>query len=107
MIDRFGYDHIRPFWPHVYAQEGEEQMAIKEYLRALKTDPNMFKAHYDLGVLYLNQEELEKSEFHFRQAIRIFPKSAQSHFNLAHVMELRGKPGPAQREYQEYQWLAR
>ncbi|MFC1727424.1 tetratricopeptide repeat protein [Patescibacteria group bacterium] len=107
IIDKFGYHYIRPFWPSTYAEEEKIEEAIDEYLRSLKNDPNLYKSHYDLGILYFNQENLERAEFHFRQAIRIFPKSAAGHYNLAQVLQLRGKTGAAEREIIEYQWLVR
>lgn len=106
IIEKLGY-HIRPFLPNLDIEKGREQEAILEYERALKLNPDVFKAHYDLGILYLAQENYQKAEEHFQEAIKIFPKSANSHYNLAFSLGKQGKIEEAEKEYLEYKFLVK
>lgn len=107
LIEKFGYKVIRPFLPTVQVNKGKESEAISEYERSLEQNPDNFKAHYDLGVIYINLEKYSRCEEHLRESIKVFPKSARSHYNLAFCLEKQGKLEEAEKEYLEYQFLTK
>jgi tetratricopeptide (TPR) repeat protein len=58
---------------------------IEHLKKALEMDPSHFKAHTQLGILYLDREEYEKAASHLKQALllnRGFPLALVSMGNL-------------------------
>lgn len=105
IIAKHGYRVIRPFLLTIHVEKGKEPEAIAEYQRSLELNSDNFKAHYDLGIIYINLEKYREAEEHFRKAIEIFPQSTRSHYNLGHCLEKQGKLEEAEKEYLEYQFL--
>lgn len=50
---------------------GREEEAIAAYRRALETRPDYAEVHFNLGSLFLRQENLRDAEDHFRKAVAI------------------------------------
>ncbi|MCI0515593.1 tetratricopeptide repeat protein [candidate division KSB1 bacterium] len=67
------------------------ELAIQEYLEAIKSDPTFVKAYIDLGVLNLQQNSFSNAETYFNQAISIDPQSELAHFNLGLFYGITGK----------------
>ncbi|OGY18488.1 MAG: hypothetical protein A2900_03495 [Candidatus Chisholmbacteria bacterium RIFCSPLOWO2_01_FULL_50_28] len=103
--EQFGYRTIRPFsGDNAYASQNQEP-AIREYLRSLENEPDIFKSRYDLGILYINQGNYREAEVQLREAVRIFPQSVNSHYNLAVALEKQGKTEESQAEYRKAKTL--
>ena len=71
----------------VYAEQGAKEKAYEAFSRAVRnpsyTTPE--KALYNMGNLYLEDENLELAEMHFRRAVEKQPKFALGHRGLAKV----------------------
>jgi len=57
---------------------------------ALKRDPNCERAHYQLGVIARVEGDMEKSEKHFREAVRIAPRHLEANQELR-LIQMRKK----------------
>ena len=67
-------------------KQGDTQSALERLKTLVKTDPDCSPAHNDLGVLYYQAGEMEKSLEHYRQAVRIEPNSTVYLKNLADLL---------------------
>ena len=63
-------------------QKGEMQLAEKNFLQAIQQDPNLVDAYNNLGVIYWQKEELEKSIAHFKKALTLDPVNQDAIANL-------------------------
>ncbi len=66
-----------------FAQAGEFDKAIAEYLAVLKADPNNTSALTNLGVVYYNIGDLDQAIAQYQKALQIAPNDADIHSNLA------------------------
>ena len=73
--------------------------AIEHYQQIVRINPDLAKAHYNLGTLYGAQNRLEQSIAAFRQALRINPTFAEAHANLAVAFSKQGLLGDAEAAY--------
>jgi len=61
----------------VYAKEGRLKEAEREYLRALRLDPNDPEVHYNLGILYDDElNETRRAAMHYRKYLKLRPHAA-------------------------------
>ncbi|HZH74894.1 MAG TPA: tetratricopeptide repeat protein, partial [Archangium sp.] len=60
---------------------------------ALKLDPNCDRAHYQLGVIARVENDMERAERHFREAVRANPKHLEANQELR-LIEMRKKNPP-------------
>ena len=63
----------------------DKEAPIPRFLRAIQKEPQHFKAHTQLGILYLDREEFDKSAQHLKTALQInrqFPLALLSMGNL-------------------------
>ena len=77
-------------WNHLgvaYHYKKSKELAERALHKALAVDPKFTDAHNNLGVLYLRSNQLDKAEFHFKQAIADleYTGSYRAKFNLALV----------------------
>ena len=75
--------------------------AQRAYGRALELDPTMSDAHLNLGKLYHDAGKLEKSEAHYRAAVKYAPDDPAPYFNLGVLLEDLQQPSEAAKYYQE------
>ena len=61
---------------------GRPDFAIKIYQRALAIDGSQPMVYFNLGTIFLEKQELEKAERHYRQALELAPDMAIAHNNL-------------------------
>lgn len=64
---------------------GKKDEAIKEYLQLIGIDPKEYKAHYNLGLLYMEdntKESLKKAIKHFNTYITETPKDKKDEWEL-------------------------
>jgi tetratricopeptide (TPR) repeat protein len=82
-----------------------EASSIKEaqraYHLALDLDPQMAKAHLNLGKLYHDGGELEKAGAHYQAALEIDAEDPSAHFNLGVLLEDLKRPQDAIRAYRD------
>ena len=77
-------------------QEGKREEAIRHYERALRTAPDFYPAHNNLGSDYLGQSNLPAARKEFEEAVRLNQSDAAGYFNLSNVCTLTGKLDEAQ-----------
>jgi tetratricopeptide (TPR) repeat protein len=70
--------------------------SIAHCQKALETDPENASAHNDLGVLYLNDGQLEKARTEFQRAAVLQPKLAIAYINASFALLALGRPGDAE-----------
>jgi protein O-mannosyl-transferase len=58
---------------------------------AIDSNPKTFRAHNELGVLYLNKQQLVLAEEEFRKAVEKNPKFDQAYDNLGVSLDYQGK----------------
>lgn len=80
-------------------RENSRDAALSCFQRALSIDPNLADAHYNLAVLYMQQDRLADSMKHFREVIRIRPGDDEAHYRLAVLCERIGDIREAVKQY--------
>jgi tetratricopeptide (TPR) repeat protein len=60
---------------HEAAVEGKHQDAVEKFLQAIDECPDFALAHAELGLAYMNLNELEKSDEHLSIALKLKPGS--------------------------------
>lgn len=71
-------------------KKGEWAEAQAQYLKALKVQ-EFPEAHYNLGIVMLQQGKLETAVFHFQSAVRINTNYAEAYNNLGVTLYQQGK----------------
>lgn len=69
-----------------FAQSGDIQGAIAEYLAALKLDPKLVQAHINLIQLYARAGNTTAAEQEYEAAVRIDPNRADCYYNYGVLM---------------------
>lgn len=68
-----------------YEQSGELDLAVREYEKALRGDPNHFQARMNLGNVFVARKEYAKARREYATALEIRPDSAEAANNLAWI----------------------
>jgi tetratricopeptide (TPR) repeat protein len=82
--------------------KGAVDEAIRQLDAAIRRDRNHGLAWYLLASAYCLKDDYAQSIEAARQAIKLLPNKAESHFWLAEGLHLSGKLDDAKRSYQEY-----
>ncbi len=84
-----------------------QDMAQAETLlkRAVKLDPNFAEAHYELGLLYEDEQQEAGAMREFELAVRLRPDFAKAHYRLARIYRKQGKSDLAEKEYRAFEAL--
>ena len=72
-------------------KQGKFEEAEASYRQAIILNPNLAKAHNNLGIIMKKQGRLEEAEASYRQAIKLKPNLAQAHNNLGIIMKELGR----------------
>ena len=56
--------------------------AISAYKKALAIDPNLTKAHYNLGLAYCKKDKLDEAISEYKETLAIDPNFSNAHNNL-------------------------
>ena len=87
----------------LYQQEDEPQKAIKHFQRVTELNPTDAEAFFNVGVLLVGANQLEKAETAYKTGIELQPKSIEGQFNLGAFYEFHKKDLPqAKKHYQNY-----
>ena len=88
----FWQDNIRkspnksgPYWAlgKAYQAEGQDDLAITAYEKALMIKPNIEQVLNNLGSIYMDQRQDEKALQYFQRAIAVRPTFAKAYNNMA------------------------
>ena len=74
-----------------YAGLGKQEIAVKNYERAISIKPEYAKAHYNLGSVLQELGKLHDSVKSYENSIAFEPENAQAHNNLAIVLRELGQ----------------
>jgi protein O-GlcNAc transferase len=86
----------------LYGRSGQPAKAEEHYRAVLKLNPEQFpKAHYDYGVLLMQNRRYAEAEQAFRRAIQADPSYAEAHNNLGVLLERQGRLAEAASEFQK------
>ncbi len=81
------------------AEKGDAREALKSANTAIKYQPNLAKAHYIKGMLFLRMSRYDEAENEILTAIQLDNKLAAAHFELGNLHYKKGRLVQAIAEY--------
>ncbi|HEY4000302.1 MAG TPA: tetratricopeptide repeat protein [Candidatus Xenobia bacterium] len=87
-------------------QEGHDALAIEQLKRALTLDPAQAPAHALLGLVAMEQNDLDLAELHLAAAVELRPDDATSSNDLGLVYQRKGKLAKAIEEVEKAALIA-
>ena len=63
--------------------------------------PDFPKAHYNLGIVFMEQGQLAEAATQYQEALRLKPDYAKAHCNLGNALQNQGRLAEAMVQYQE------
>lgn len=75
--------------------------ALREYLEAVQTDPQLAEAHYNLGVAFAARGQLDRAIAAFKEALEHNPKLYEAHFSLGRCYQRLDDAGRAYIHYDQ------
>jgi len=74
----------------IYNHQKKPDLAKKEYADAVKEQPNVPRAHYWLGVVYLGEKNNAAASSEFETAVKLDPQYMPGWFQIGHVAAVTG-----------------
>ncbi|MCX7925805.1 MAG: tetratricopeptide repeat protein [Fimbriimonadales bacterium] len=100
--DRFPKEPELPILEGALASlQSEWGVAIEKFQQALKTRPNDFRIHYNLGIAAYQLRRYDEAEKHFKRTVELKPDYTTGWKSLGMTYEARGLPEHAIRAYSE------
>ncbi|OYT75558.1 MAG: hypothetical protein CFK49_02550 [Armatimonadetes bacterium JP3_11] len=100
--DRFPKESELPVLEGALASlQGEWGVAIEKFQQALKTRPNDFRIHYNLGIAAYQLRRYTEAETHLKRTVELKPDYTTGWKSLGMTYEARGMPEHAIRAYSE------
>ena len=98
------YDYALALWrQHRTSPLTASNSEIESQLKlALASDPNMARAHYQLGVLYADSNDFLRAESELQQAVKLEPDNAEAHYRLAQAYKRSQKTELASAEMSRF-----
>jgi tetratricopeptide (TPR) repeat protein len=84
-----------------YMQTNRSERAMPLIDEAFRIDPNIERAHLDLGILYADAGRREDAVHEFQLAAKLAPTDANPHWRLARLYQSMGKKEEAAIEFQK------
>lgn len=78
---------------------GERRAAADAFRRALRLEPGLARARYQLGNVLQEEGRWAEAEEQFRSALALEPAQAEAHNNLGVVLQMMGRIAEAQASY--------
>jgi tetratricopeptide (TPR) repeat protein len=75
----------------VLKKQGRFPEAVREFREALRLNPDLAAAHYNLGNAFMMQRSLGEAERAYREAVRLKPDYAEAFSNLGLVLDQQGR----------------
>ena len=82
-------------------QLNHSDQAMPLIQKAIKIDPNLARAHLDLGILYADSGHHEEAIREFKTAARLSPDDPNPHWRLARLYQSMGNKTEANLEFQK------
>ena len=77
------YYYAMSLWQRAEGEPAADMATIKALLeKAIAADPNFYEAHYQLGILYQDQQKYEDAIREFNQTIKLRPDYNRAHYRL-------------------------
>ena len=89
----------------IESQKGNTIKAFDCFATSLKHNPRHLEAHYNLGNLYFDVNDLRLAQIHYEMAAEVEPSFPNVYFNLALVQAMSNELGAAVRTLTRYQEL--
>ena len=89
----------------IESQNGNTAKAFDRFTTSLKCDPRHSEAHYNLGNLYFEVNELRLAQIHYEISAEVEPSFPNVYFNLALVQAINNDLGAAVSSLSKYQEL--
>lgn len=86
-------------------QTNRSAEALPLIQKAIQIDPNLARAHLDLGVLYADGGRREDAIRELKEAARLSPADPNPHWRLARLYQAMGKKDEANAEFQKTKTL--
>ena len=83
------------------AFQDDWEAALREYLEAVQTDPQLAEAHYNLGVAFAARGQLDRAISAFKEALEHNPKLYEAHFSLGRCYQRLDDAGRAYIHYDQ------
>jgi len=100
--DRFPKEPELPVLEGALASlQGEWGVAYEKFQQALKTRPNDFRIHYNLGIAAYQLRRYTEAETHLKRTVELKPDYTTGWKSLGMTYEARGMPEHAIRAYSE------
>ena len=98
------YDYALALWKQNATNPGSASVAeVKSQLElALAKEPQMARAHFQLGIVYSDTGDYRNAESELQQAVKLEPYNAGAHYRLAQVYRRNGKSQLASAEIKEF-----
>jgi tetratricopeptide (TPR) repeat protein len=79
--------------------EGREQLQRAQFERLIEKGDRSAAVHYNLGVVFARQGQLEQAASHYQQALKLDPNDHFAHFGLGSVLARQRRFSDAERHY--------
>jgi tetratricopeptide (TPR) repeat protein len=101
------YGYAVSLWKRREGEADEATLAEvrKHLLVAIRLDPQLADAHFQLGVLYVQGGELPNAIREFEAAVRLQPKTPDYHYRLARAYTAAGMSAKATEQLRIFQEL--
>jgi tetratricopeptide (TPR) repeat protein len=76
---------------HLYASQGQTQLAERYFLGALRIAPDDAVTHFNLGFIYETQKKYEEAVTAFQTAVRLKPKIDRAWYGLGLAYTAQGR----------------
>ncbi|GIV97682.1 MAG: hypothetical protein KatS3mg057_2339 [Herpetosiphonaceae bacterium] len=84
---------------NAWAFQDDWEQALREYLEAVQTDPQLSEAHYNLGVAFAALGQIDKAIAAFKEALEHNNQLYEAHFALGRVYQRLDDAGRAYIHY--------
>ncbi|MFB0546380.1 MAG: tetratricopeptide repeat protein [Anaerolineae bacterium] len=96
-----GHDFsIRYTVGNAYLQQGKQDKALEEFLKAVEIKPDDLNSHVAIGYIYAQQGRLDEAVREFQRSVEIAPNDLVSHRNLGGVYRQQGRLEEARAEFE-------
>ncbi|HJZ99998.1 MAG TPA: tetratricopeptide repeat protein, partial [Candidatus Solibacter sp.] len=85
---------------HMYVLAGEPRQAEQALQTALRLDPTMYRAHFELGKLLDERGDIEGAIEAYQGAVKASPESASARHRLAMLLQRTGNREQASEEFE-------
>lgn len=84
-----------------YKQRGDFDKAFAVYRDIIVRNPDYANAYFDMGIIYLEQDSLQKAYDHFDLAVKVDQIFVKAYFYRGVAAELQGNLDAAKRDYEQ------